>query len=110
MYFYLQEINQVLHSGAELRLILPTMYDSRRRVSKFVVNQLKGLGPSVAKPIRVDTRLSEAPGFGKTIYEYAPHSRGAIDYARFTELVARMPPIASNNSSKPEPGTSLRAA
>jgi chromosome partitioning protein len=105
---YLQELNQVLHTGAELRLILPTMYDSRRRVSKFVLNQLKGFGPNVAKPIRIDTRLSEAPGFGKTIFEYAPHSRGAIDYARFTELVARMPAISSNSSSKPEPGPSAR--
>ena len=54
---------------------------------------LKKLGPRVAEPIWIDTKLSEAPGVGKTIFEYASRSRGAVDYARLTETVADMPPI-----------------
>ncbi|GAB4448501.1 MAG: hypothetical protein Kow0031_31030 [Anaerolineae bacterium] len=96
---YLKEISQVLGRGAEIRLVVPTMYDARRRVSKQVVTLLKKLGPRVARPIRVDTQLSEAPGYGKTIFEYAPRSRGAVDYARLTETVADMPPLETNNKS-----------
>ena len=94
---YLREISSALGRGAEIRLIVPTMYDPRRRVSEQVVKLLKSLGPRVSKPIRVDTQLSEAPGYGKTIFEYAPRSRGAVDYARLTETVATMPPLSTNN-------------
>jgi len=93
---YLKNIHSVLGKGAEIRLIIPTMYDPRRNVSEKVLKLLKKLGPRVAEPIWVDTKLSEAPGEGKTIFEYASRSRGAIDYARLTEQVATMPPISEN--------------
>ena len=107
---YLKELNRALGKSAEIRLIVPTMYDARRRVSKQVVKLLKNLGPRVARPIRVDTQLSEAPGYGKTIFEYAARSRGAVDYARLTETVAEMPPLTTNNHKTPSPvmGKKLR--
>ena len=98
---YLQNINRVLGRKTEIRLIVPTLYDPRRKISEHVVRLLKKIGPMVADPIWVDTKLSEAPGRGKTIFEYAPRSRGAIDYARLTEFVAEMPPVSSNNSKPP---------
>ncbi len=90
---YLHHISRTLGEAASIRLVIPTMYDPRRRVSDMVVNLLKDLGPRVTRPIRIDTRLSEAPGHGKTIFEYAPRSRGAVDYAHLTEMIARMPPL-----------------
>jgi chromosome partitioning protein len=98
---YLQETSRVVGKQAEIRLVIPTMYDPEKRVSKQVIHLLKELDPHIARPIRVDTRLSEAPGRGKTIFEYAPRSQGAIDYARLTELVATMPSTNTNNSVKP---------
>ena len=95
---YLKNIAETLGRTAEIRLIIPTMYDSRRRVSNEVLKIVEKLGPRVTKPIRVDTLLSEAPGHGKTIFEYAPRSRGAIDYARLTETVADLPPLPTNNT------------
>ncbi|HMQ56478.1 MAG TPA: ParA family protein [Anaerolineae bacterium] len=93
---YLKEIARAVGRGAEIRLIIPTMYDSRRRISGEVVTLLKKLGPRVSNPIRIDTLLSEAPGYGQTIFEYAPRSRGAKDYARLTETVAGMSPLNSD--------------
>lgn len=91
---YLKSISRTLGKGATIRLIIPTFYDPRRRVSERVLTALeKTFGERVTKPIRVDAQLTEAPGVGKTIFEYAPRSRGAIDYARLTELVAAMPPL-----------------
>ena len=87
---YLSIVNRTLGGSASIRLIIPTMYDPRRRVSDEVIKLLKKLGPRVTRPIRVDTLLSEAPGRGRTIFEYAPRSRGALDYAHLTETVADM--------------------
>jgi chromosome partitioning protein len=97
---YLREITRMLGRGAVVRLIVPTFYDPRRRVSSQVVRALAEEFPAaVALPIRLDTRLSEAPGAGQTIFEYAHHSRGAQDYARLVERVDRMP------VPEPEPET-----
>ncbi len=91
---YLRTISRMLGKGAIVRLIIPTFYDPRRRVSDMVLQSLtKDFGDRVTPPIRIDTLLSEAPGEGKTIFEYAPRSRGAEDYARLADLVLSMPPV-----------------
>jgi chromosome partitioning protein len=94
---YLRDISRLLgRNGATIRLIIPTFYDPRRRVSEIVLQTLiTDFGTRVTHPIRVDTKLSEAPGAGQTIYEYAPRGRGATDYARLAELVEAMPPVGS---------------
>jgi len=92
---YLKDIHSVLGKGAEIRLIVLNMYDPRRKVSAQVLSLLKKRGPRVARPIWIDTKLSEAPGSGKTIFEYAARSRGAVDYAHLTETVAEMGPIGT---------------
>jgi chromosome partitioning protein len=73
---------------------VPTFYDPRRRVSERILKAIqKGFGKMVTHPIHIDTKLSEAPGVGKSIFEYAPKSRAAVDYARLTERVATMEPV-----------------
>ena len=94
---YLRTISRMLGRGATIRLIIPTFYDPRRRVSKLVLQALtKDFGERVTHPIRIDTRLSEAPGVGKTIFEYDRRGRGARDYALLAELVEQMPPLVEN--------------
>jgi chromosome partitioning protein len=92
---YLRDISRLLGGGAAIRLIIPTFYDARRRVSKVVLRTLvEDFGSRVTHPIRIDTKLSEAPGVGRTIFEYAPRGRGAADYVRLAELVDEMPPLS----------------
>jgi chromosome partitioning protein len=94
---YLEETSRLLGRGASVRLVVPTFYDSRRRVSQQVLESLgTEFGSMVTHPIRIDTKLSEAPGGGQTIFEYAPDCRGAADYAQLAELVEAMPPLLSN--------------
>jgi chromosome partitioning protein len=97
---YLRTVSRMLGSGGVIRLIIPTMYDPRRRVSAKVLQGLKkDFGDRVTRPIRVDTQLSEAPGVGQTIFEYAPRSRGAKDYAILAKLVDEMPSINLNHAA-----------
>ncbi len=97
---YLRTISRMLGKGAVIRLIIPTFYDPRRRVSSLVLQAVtKDFGERVTHPIRVDTLLSEAPGVGKTIFEFAPRSRGAEDYARLAEVVFNMPPLTANDKA-----------
>jgi len=93
---YLENINEVLGKGASIRLVIPTMYDPRRKISAEVVEKLKTLGPRVTEPIWIDSKISEAPGVGQTIFEYSARGRGAADYARLTEVVADLGPIRKN--------------
>lgn len=97
---YLRTVSRMLGRGAVIRLIIPTFYDSRRRVSDMVLQSVtKDFGDRVTRPIRIDTLLSEAPGFGKTIFEYAPRSRGAEDYAGLAEVVHNMPPLETTKTA-----------
>jgi chromosome partitioning protein len=91
---YLREISRMLGRGATIRLIIPTFYDPRRRVSDLVLSTLSDeFGSRVTHPIRIDTKLSEAPGAGKTIFEYNPRGRGAADYGQLAKLVEALPPL-----------------
>jgi chromosome partitioning protein len=96
---YLSEINEALGKQADIRLIIPTMYDPRRKISKEVLDRLKTLARriQITEPIWIDTKLSEAPGVGQTIFEYAPSSRAAQDYLGLIDLVVRMPPVNHKN-------------
>ena len=79
----LKNVNQVLMHPISVLGILPTFYDMRNNISDESVRTLKGyFHDKVLPPIRVNTRLKEAPSHQQTIFEYAPESRGANDYRR----------------------------
>jgi len=66
--------------------VLPTFYDVRNRSSAEAVSFLrKTFGMRTLPPIRVNTKLAEAPSTKKTIFEHAPDSHGARDYIRVVE-------------------------
>ena len=79
---------QRYHPGLSLRYVLPTFLDRRVRKSDEILAQLQGhFGAKVCAPIRYNVRLSEAPGSGQTIFEYAARSPGAEDYQQLAERI-----------------------
>lgn len=81
---------QRFHPALSLRYIVPTFMDRRVKKSAEILEQLqRAYGSQVTPPIRYNVRLSEAPGYGQTIYEYAPHSPGDEDYRTLTERILR---------------------
>ena len=84
----LKNVNQVLLHPIGILGILPTFYDMRNNISDESVRTLKGyFHDKVLPPIRVNTKLKEAPSLQKTIFEFAPDSRGASDYQRVVDWV-----------------------
>lgn len=72
--------------------ILMTMYDARTSLSKQVVSEVGDyFGEQMFKTvIPRNVRLSEAPSFGMSIFEYDDHSKGAKAYRELAkEVIAR---------------------
>lgn len=67
--------------------ILPTFFDSRTKISKTILGEIKGkYGEKVFESmIRINTQIKESQLYHKTIFEYAPYSYGAYDYYRFAK-------------------------
>lgn len=79
---------QKYHPELSLTYILPTFFDRRVRKSGEILEQLKNhFADKVCEPVHYNVRLSEAPGYGQTIFEYAPNSPGAQDYQILTERI-----------------------
>lgn len=101
-YYALEGVGQLLgnigmireHLNPELHIsgILLTMFDARTKLAEQVANEVREqfgavvLGNVIPRSVRV----SEAPGFGKTVIQYDPSSTGARAYAAAArELDAR---------------------
>ena len=91
-YYALEGLSQLVetirrirtHFNPELQFqgILLTMFDSRNCLSRQVEKDVRGhFEDKVFQTIVPrNIRLSEAPGFGKTIFQYDPKSMGAKSY------------------------------
>lgn len=92
----LKKVNELLLHPVSILGVVPTFYDVRTRISVEAVNTLTSyFKERVLPPIRVNTRLKEAPSHKKTIFEYAPDSRGSEDYRQLVERVIALCEAAS---------------
>ncbi|MBA3386661.1 MAG: ParA family protein [Chthoniobacterales bacterium] len=88
-------VEQVMNSGAndsiELTGIIMTMFDRRTNLSSQVVAEVREhFGERVYQTVIPRTvRLSEAPSFAKSIFEYAPGGSGARAYAALAQEFMR---------------------
>ena len=82
-------VKKELHPGLVLGGIVPCMYDSRMRLAREVLTELRRYFPEKVfrTPITSNIKLAESPSFGKTIFEYAPDSIGARDFASLAHEV-----------------------
>jgi chromosome partitioning protein len=84
-------VEKRLNPGLSVLGILPSMVDSRTTLSREVMAEIRGyFGAAVfGTAIRRNVRLAEASSHGRTVFEYAPDSNGAADYAALAEEVLR---------------------
>ena len=86
----LKALEQVLKRRVNRRYLI-TRFDGRRSMAKEVLNMAQTeFGTDVCQTvISENVSLAESPALSKTVFEYAPNSRGARDYdALLDELVA----------------------
>jgi len=74
-----------LNPTLQIACVLPCMLDSRTNLSMEVLAEIEEhFGDLLTKSrIRNNVKLAEAPSFGRSIFEHAPDSNGAQDYAAF---------------------------
>lgn len=84
----LRGVQEQLRHPITILGVLPTFYDVRNRISHEVIRNLERyFKDKVLEPIRINTRLKEAPQYHQSIFEFAPKSVGAEDYERLVEAV-----------------------
>lgn len=98
-------VNAALSGGHRPRLlgILPVMVDRRVRLQQSVLNELSSeFGVfRVMRGIRSDIRLAEAFGKGRPVRDFAPRSRGAMDYFIAVDALLKDSPICLNRNTRP---------
>jgi chromosome partitioning protein len=79
----IKQINRLLGHPLSLWGVLPTLYDARARICREAVESLRqSFGEACLEPVHFAIKAKEAPAQGKTLFEYAPGSPAAEDYAR----------------------------
>ncbi len=78
-----------VNDGIELGGILMTMFDQRTNLAHQVVGEVRKHFDELVfrSMIPRSIRLSEAPSFGQSIFEYDPHCNGAHAYGYFADEV-----------------------
>lgn len=97
----LRNVEKHLSHSVNIAGVLPTFYDARTRLGNEVLSTLRGhFKEKCLNPVRMNTRLAEAPSHKKTIFEYAPNSNGAADYSHIVEwMIDRVQPKTSQHAA-----------
>lgn len=101
----IKQVRESLDHSASILGLLLTMVDPNTPKTSAVVEKIRNhYGETVfSTEIRKDQALSKASGDGQSIFEYAPSSQGAEDYAAFTEevveRVAQYDPTSASSST-----------
>jgi chromosome partitioning protein len=119
-----QLLRRRLNPDLSITGILPCLYDSRLKLAREVLGEIRSYFPGqvLPKPVRTSVKLAEAPSYGRTIFEYAPDSNGANDYLEVAREIIRqetrdpalagLPPFDESRRSLPvaEPAASESSA
>lgn len=85
------KVQRRLNPKLTLGGIILSQFNSRKILHQDTANVIKThFGDKLFKSvIRENISLAEAPSSGKSIYEYAPQSNGAVDYMKLTEEILK---------------------
>lgn len=105
-------VGKRINPGLKVSGILLCMFESTTKLAHEVVNDLEVFLASSRKQnvpwagakmfqtrIRRNIKLAEAPSFGQSIFQYAPHSNGAEDYRAFAEEVRSVSAVTTRQAA-----------
>lgn len=91
-------IEKASNEGSDIKVtkVIPTLFDRRNKICKQTLADIQNEYPEVCShPIRINSKLKEAPKYGKGIFKHARSSPGAKDYGQLVEDVLAMEAVAS---------------
>ena len=82
-------VKKRLNKGLEIGGVIVTMYDSRRSLDKEIIEAVKKKFPTQTfkTVVKNNSKLAEAPTFGKDIFEYDAKSAGAEAYKAIAQEI-----------------------
>jgi chromosome partitioning protein len=108
-------VGRRINPGLRVTGVVVCLYDGATNLAQEVVRDLKAFldaSRSANVPwaaakvfeakVRRNVKLAECPSFGKTIFEYAPKSPGAQDYATLADEVSGVIEVAESEAGEVE--------
>lgn len=84
----IKNLNDYFDHNLKITKIIPTQYDARIKSCKEILQHMQNDHyEKLSEPIRVNSKLKEAPKAMQSIFKYAKSSRGAKDYEALVRLV-----------------------
>jgi chromosome partitioning protein len=82
------QLNESFAHMIEITHVVPTMYDKRNKICRECLSEIQNLFyEKVTVPVRVNTKLKEAVRKKRSIFAYAPSSRGAEDFKQVVRTI-----------------------
>ncbi|MFO0558437.1 MAG: AAA family ATPase [Polyangiales bacterium] len=99
----LRDVYEHLKHPVQILGVIPTMYDSRHKIGREVIETLQQkFGELCFPPVRANIKLREAPASRQSIFEYASDSSGAEDYRAVVQrVIALTSPQKKRKSAAP---------
>lgn len=87
----IDKVKKVANPNLQILGILITLHDKRTNISKDVVKKIKKVFGKVVfrTVISKSVKLEESPAYRESIFTYAPHSVGAIQYKKVAKEILR---------------------
>ncbi|PIN80387.1 hypothetical protein COV13_03630 [Candidatus Woesearchaeota archaeon CG10_big_fil_rev_8_21_14_0_10_32_9] len=84
----LKDMNEAYDHNIKTKKVVPTMFDSRNKICRIILDTIKNEFYEIStNPIRMNSKLKEAPRAGKSIFTYDKKSNGAKDYLDVVNMV-----------------------
>ena len=81
-------MQKVFEHDIKITKVVPTLFDKRNKICKTVLGELQNdYYELISNPIRINSKLKEAPSKRCSIFEYDKNSRGAKDYHELVRAV-----------------------
>lgn len=87
----IEKTRSTLNPSLKIGGVVVTFYDGRRNLDQQVRESLESaFGAKVFETaISINTKLAEAPSHGMSIFEYAPRSKGALQYKSLAKEISK---------------------
>ena len=96
-----ERVKQRINPNLEIIGYVFTMHDTRLNLYKQVVDKVTAIDPGKVFNFKISNNvaLAEAPAMGQDIFEYAPKSKGAVQYTALTAEILEKLGIEENKDN-----------